>query len=51
MDCRSTEKDIKGETKKKTIKVNEEERKMDHTDSGFIGLERSLMVKTKTLDR
>mmetsp|Transcript_25368 Transcript_25368/g.59775 ORF Transcript_25368/g.59775 Transcript_25368/m.59775 type:complete len:89 (+) Transcript_25368:123-389(+) len=24
---------------------------MDHTDTGFVGLERSLMVKTKTLDR
>mmetsp|Transcript_10284 Transcript_10284/g.30122 ORF Transcript_10284/g.30122 Transcript_10284/m.30122 type:complete len:89 (-) Transcript_10284:385-651(-) len=24
---------------------------MDHTDTGFVGLERSLMVKAKTLDR
>ncbi|OEU17732.1 hypothetical protein FRACYDRAFT_275181 [Fragilariopsis cylindrus CCMP1102] len=24
---------------------------MDHTEAGFVGLERSLMVKTKTLDR
>lgn len=24
---------------------------MDHTDTGFVGLERSLMVKTKTLSR
>jgi len=24
---------------------------MDHLDTGFVGLERSLMVKTKTLDR
>ncbi|CAJ1936355.1 unnamed protein product [Cylindrotheca closterium] len=24
---------------------------MDHMDAGFVGLERSLMVKTKTLDR
>ncbi|KAL3936984.1 MAG: hypothetical protein SGBAC_007819 [Bacillariaceae sp.] len=24
---------------------------MDHMDAGYVGLERSLMVKTKTLDR
>eukprot|EP00536_Pseudo-nitzschia_multiseries_P003875 jgi/Psemu1/302211/fgenesh1_kg.61_\ len=24
---------------------------MDHMDTGYVGLERSLMVKTKTLDR
>mmetsp|Transcript_24913 Transcript_24913/g.58453 ORF Transcript_24913/g.58453 Transcript_24913/m.58453 type:complete len:90 (+) Transcript_24913:46-315(+) len=24
---------------------------MDHTDTGFVGLERSLMIKTKTLSR
>lgn len=24
---------------------------MDHTETGFVGLERSLMVKVKTLDR
>ena len=32
-------------------KHKEEKEKMDLDDHGFVGLERSLMVKAKTLDR
>jgi hypothetical protein len=32
-------------------KAKNDKATMDHTDTGFVGLERSLMVNAKTLDR
>ena len=37
--------------KNKQVTLPDRNNKMDHLDSGFVGLERSLMVNAKTLDR